>query len=41
MEKQVKVLATEPDDLSLIPGTYMMEGEPISVVCPLISTHYV
>ena len=27
MIQQVKVLAVMPDDLSLIPGTHMVEGE--------------
>lgn len=40
MVLQLKSLAANPDDLSLIPGTHKAEGEnQLLYTCPLISTY--
>lgn len=37
MVQQVKVFAAKCDDLSSIPGTQVVDREPIPASCPLIS----
>lgn len=39
MPRDVKVFAFKPDYLILIPRTHRVEREPISISCPLTSTH--
>lgn len=39
MVHQAKVLAPNPDDPSSMPGTYMVERQPIPASCLVTSTH--
>lgn len=40
-DQQVKVLATNPDDLSLVPGTHIVEPThcPLNSRCAVVSAH--
>jgi hypothetical protein len=40
MAQQAKVLAARPNDLSLISGTHMVEGERTPNSCPLTVTQF-